>query len=318
MRSAGEAGPPGRSGPGRTNPHAGTEKFAVSAAAVLEPGARAPQPAVPLPEDEDLLGTRKAGAGPAVAPICLDRSGARHPVGPADPPLGRPHEAQPALLKRLRVAEAALDRVPLAVFGLRADATVLFANRAARALAADGDGLCLIGGRLVAKVDAAALRGLLARAAAGFLVKPGDAPGGSIAIRRAPGRLPLGASALPAGAGDAGDVLLFVTDPAAHDVASHQTLRTVFDLTDREASVAAAIVRLGTVPAVAAQLKIAPSTARSHLQRVFDKTGARSQVALAQMLAALACARSEAVSPVPTRAHGPAAPCGDRTGATAW
>ena len=51
--------------------------------------------------------------------------------------------------------------------------------------------------------------------------------------------------------------------------------------------VAAELLKLGSLPAAAGELGIALSTARSHLQHVFDKTGARNQVALAQMLASL-------------------------------
>lgn len=234
---------------------------------------------------------------------------ARGPTGEADadPVRARLQELQRTTMQRIRAAESALDRVPLAVFGLRADASVLFANRQARALMDDGDGLSRVGGRLLAKcsADDAALRALLARAAAGRPGGAGGGAGGSIRIRRGTGRVPLAASVVAADApeGDTRDLLLFVTDPDVRDAPPHETLCTVFDLTAREASVALAVVRLGTVPAVAAELRIAPSTARSHLQRVFDKTGARNQVALAQRLVEVGFLLRAAEAPRQRTAH---------------
>ena len=64
-------------------------------------------------------------------------------------------------------------------------------------------------------------------------------------------------------------------------------LREALGLTGREIDVARATLRLGSVPSAAAELGVALSTARTHLQHVFDKTGTRHQAALAQLLAAL-------------------------------
>jgi DNA-binding CsgD family transcriptional regulator len=191
------------------------------------------------------------------------------------------------LRARLRAAEAALDHVRSAVFVLDAAAVVLFANRPARALLADGGGLRLLGRRLCAAVngDSAHLSSLIAAA----LGSSQAARVHTLPIRRGAGRLPLLAVALPAARESSGvrEVLLFVADPAAQRCAAAELLREALHLTDREVCVALATVRLGSVPAAAAELGIALTTARSHLQHVFDKTGARNQVALAQMLAAL-------------------------------
>jgi len=51
--------------------------------------------------------------------------------------------------------------------------------------------------------------------------------------------------------------------------------------TGRETHIALRLSRGQTLPEAAADLGIALTTARSHLARIFDKTGTRSQVALA-------------------------------------
>lgn len=105
--------------------------------------------------------------------------------------------------------------------------------------------------------------------------------------------LPLAAIAVPARPrlGPLGEAarhaLPFIADPVAHGGIARELLREASNLTEREASVALATLRVGSLPAAAGELGIALTTARSHLQHVFDKTGTRNQVALAQMLASL-------------------------------
>lgn len=199
------------------------------------------------------------------------------------------------LHSRLQASEDALDGIRCGVFVLDADATIQFANRAARSLLAAGDGLVSVGRTLGARIngDGAALRALVAWAAGGSGPRGARAQTGSLRIQRGVDRLPLAATAVPATPrqGPLGEeirhVLLFVADPAAQCGIARELLRDAFGLTEREVSVALATLRLGGLPAAAAQLRIALTTARSHLQHVFDKTGTRNQVALAQMLASL-------------------------------
>lgn len=64
-------------------------------------------------------------------------------------------------------------------------------------------------------------------------------------------------------------------------------LQAAFDLTPAEARIAAAIAS-GQSPAMAAhRLDLSTNTVRSHLARIFDKTGTRSQHALTRLLAAI-------------------------------
>lgn len=73
-------------------------------------------------------------------------------------------------------------------------------------------------------------------------------------------------------------------EPKARDV---RLLRSAYGLTPAEARVAAAIGSGLSLPQAARTLGVSVNTVHTHLARIFDKTGLRSQVALAQMLAAL-------------------------------
>jgi DNA-binding CsgD family transcriptional regulator len=202
---------------------------------------------------------------------------------------------RPAGLSRcVQAAEHALDWMRCAVFVLDSRSTIVFANRAAQRLLAAADGLRRHGASLVACVngDAAALREAVARATEGRPARRGRTLPVTLRIRRGIDRLPLVATVVPAGArepgrGTASHVLLFVADPGTQNGVAPALLQQAFGLTDREIGVALATLRLNGLPAAARELRIAPSTARSHLQHVFEKTGTRNQVALAQMLGVL-------------------------------
>jgi DNA-binding CsgD family transcriptional regulator len=205
-----------------------------------------------------------------------------------------PMTSPAALSHRLKIAEHALDCIRCAVLFLDENSTVMFANRAAQRMLLEADGLKRVGTTLVACVngDAVRLREAVACAALAGAVRRGRTPPVTIRIRRGIDRPPLIATALPVrarerGRGAAAQVLLFVADPGAHQGVAPDLLQQAFGLTDREIGVALATLRLNGLPAAARELRIAPSTARSHLQHVFEKTGACNQVALAQMLGML-------------------------------
>ena len=70
---------------------------------------------------------------------------------------------------------------------------------------------------------------------------------------------------------------IFITDPHASSVPSAEQLRQRFGLTGAEAQVAGEIVKGGGLMQCAAVLKISAPTARTHLKRIFEKTGAERQ-----------------------------------------
>ena len=125
----------------------------------------------------------------------------------------------------------------------------------------------------------------------------GPPAGGHVCLSRPPPRPPLVVTATPlsaAGLAAAGlpperMALLLVADPEARTGPPPPALlREAFGLTRAEAEVAARAANGEGVPALAASLDISPGTARLHLHRVFEKTGARRQAELAAVLGRLA------------------------------
>ncbi|MBD0275528.1 MAG: hypothetical protein ICV73_26805 [Acetobacteraceae bacterium] len=201
-----------------------------------------------------------------------------------------------------RALAEALERLPRAAFVVDSAATVRFANAAGIALLKERDGGLRAdaadGGALRAArpEETAILRGLVAAAVPGR--RGADAPvaGGHACLFRPPPRPPLVATAVPlsasglaeAGLPPAPMALLLVADPEAKPKApAPALLRDAFGLTKAEATVAARAAVGEGVPSLAAALAISEGTARLHLHRVFEKTGAHRQAELAAVLARL-------------------------------
>ena len=102
--------------------------------------------------------------------------------------------------------------------------------------------------------------------------------------------IPLSAAGMAAiGLPAVATALLLVADPEARaETAPSAVLRETFGLTKAEAEIAARAANGEGVPALAAALSISQGTARLHLHRVFEKTGAHRQAELAAVMARLA------------------------------
>ena len=260
-----------------------------------------------------LINLRAArGEHGALANVCVLRSASEGEFGADDIDLLSrlaPHLRR-AVAVHIRLAEAegerralaeALERLPRAAFLVDGAAVVRHANAAGAALLGARDGGLRAdpgeGGALrAARVEETAL---LRRVVAAAALGRGAAPprGGYVCLSRSPPRPPLVVTATPlsaAGMASAGlppepMALLLVADPEARTEAPPPALlREAFGLTKAEAEVAARAANGDGVPALAASLDISPGTARLHLHRVFEKTGARRQAELAAVLGRLA------------------------------
>ncbi len=255
----------------------------------------------------------------AVANVCVLRTAREGEFGAEEVALFSrlaPHLRR-AVAVHTRLAEAegerralaeALERLPRAAFLVDGACVVRHANAAGAALLAARDGGLRAdpgeGGALRAArpEETALLRRMVAAAVpggGGGADRP--ATGGHVCLSRPPPRPPLVASAIPlsaAGLAAAGIAavglppapmaLLLVADPEARLRAPPPALlREAFKLTRAEAEVAALAAKGEGVPALAATLAISEGTARLHLHRVFEKTGARRQAELAAVLAHL-------------------------------
>lgn len=174
-----------------------------------------------------------------------------------------------------------------------AAARLLFVNHAASTLLDARAGLRLEAGALSASNadDGRTLRGLVASCD----VAAGTGAGGEIALRRGAGRLPLDVLVTPIQPETAmatipwtfpqrAVAIVLVSDPETAMQARVRCLRDRFGFTPAEAMFALEIAKGDGRQATADRLGITVGTARSHLSRIFDKTGVRHQAELVRLL----------------------------------
>ena len=185
------------------------------------------------------------------------------------------------------------DALRAGMFLVDRNGRVVHANAAGRSMIAEGNALFTSCGRLFLHGPRGnnQLAGMFAAAGAG------DA-----ALRAARVTLPLNARSgrryvahvLPLTSGlrnraartYSAVAALFVHSATAASPSAPEVIAKAFRLTPTELNVLLAIVEVGGVPEVADTLGIAPSTVRTHLNRVYDKTGVRRQAGLVKLVAA--------------------------------
>lgn len=183
----------------------------------------------------------------------------------------------------------ALDGLAQAVLIVDNAAQVVFANRAAAALLAQPQGLResprglqtpspKATQRLHASIASAAGDGASTRTGSAMLVERTTAgiPGIALQVLISP----LGARP--------GLAMLMVNDPQAVPHGIEQHLIALYALTPAEARVAGEVGNGGNPRAIAATLRILPSTVRTHLHHIFAKTATRGQADLMRLVAQLA------------------------------
>ena len=211
-----------------------------------------------------------------------------------------PHIRRAVLVGRmfdLKAAEAAtfadtLDGLNAGMCLVDTGGRIVHANAAGYAIISAGDILRSVGGRLVAR-DAQVDRTLLEIfAAAG----KGDAALGTMGIavpligkddeRYVAHVLPLTSGARRrAGRTYTAAAALFVRKAALTVPSAFEVIGKTFKLTPTELRVLLAIVEVGGVPEVAAALGVAVTTVKTHLGRLFEKTGATRQADLVKLVA---------------------------------
>ena len=211
-----------------------------------------------------------------------------------------PHVRRAVLISKVidfRQNEAAmlaqtLDGLRAATFLVDASGRLIRANAAGHLLLGDGDVLQIVAGRLGSsdrQIDES-LRQIFLDAA------EGDAAVGARGIA-----LPLATSAgeryvahlLPLTSGTrrrtglsfAATAAMFVHKATLEAPSPHQAIAEAYKLTLAELRVLFAIVEVGGAPEVAEVLGIAASTVKTHLARVFEKTGATRQADLVKLVA---------------------------------
>jgi DNA-binding CsgD family transcriptional regulator/PAS domain-containing protein len=214
-----------------------------------------------------------------------------------------PHIRRAVLIGRmfdLKAAERAtltdaLDGLSAGMCLVDAGGRVVHANVAAHAMIDEGDALRVVGGRLVASeawadrdlrdVFAAAGQGDAALGIKGISV-PLTGRDGERYVAHA---LPLTSGARrTAGIAYTAVAALFIRKVAMFVPMPPEVIGKSFKLTPTELRVLLAIVEVGGVAKVAEALGVADSTVKTHLGRVFEKTGTTRQADLVKLVAAYA------------------------------
>ncbi|WP_342730978.1 LuxR C-terminal-related transcriptional regulator [Bradyrhizobium sp. B117] len=185
-----------------------------------------------------------------------------------------------------------LDGLGTAICLLDADARVVHANAACRQLVADGNLLAIVGDRIVARNTQTdkIFRGLFDVATNG-----GTEPSGRRQIElvtSADGQHHL-IHAFPLKRErnqprDIAATVLFVQKASMVPLLATEAIAAAFRLTPSELRVLMAIIEIGGVPDIAAKLGIAETTVKTHLGRLFEKTGAGRQADLVKIAAGFA------------------------------
>jgi DNA-binding CsgD family transcriptional regulator len=192
-----------------------------------------------------------------------------------------------------RASLDALDRLPAGVILVDDHGRILEANRAAKLILSQNDGLRTDKEGLAAATSNQT-KELRSRIAAAALTARGKgvSAGGSIAIVRPSGKRPLGVVMMPASVHafppDAREpaVMIFVSDPEAKLRTAPEVLARVYDLTAAESRLAEQLMHGESLVHAAERLGVSHNTARTHLQRIYQKTETTHQGDLVRLLLA--------------------------------
>jgi DNA-binding CsgD family transcriptional regulator len=214
-----------------------------------------------------------------------------------------PHIRRAVLIARMfefKVAEVAtfvdtFDGLSTGMYLVDPEGRLIHANAAGSAILAASDILCSVGGRLVAcdtrvqrtlrDVFAAAGQGDAAVGVKGIAV-PLIGKDGERYVAHA---LPLTSGARRrAGIVHVASAALFVRRATLMTSSTSQVIGETFRLTPTELRVLLAIVEVGGIPEVATAFGVAATTVRTHVNRLFEKTGATRQADLVKLVAGYA------------------------------
>ena len=186
----------------------------------------------------------------------------------------------------------ALDGLSAGMFLVDASARMVHANTAGHAILAAGDFLRSTGGRLAAgdpEIDQA-LRDVLIAAGNGDAAI--GVKGIALALTAHDGErhvahvLPLTSGARRrTGIATAATAVVFVHKATLDVPSPPEAIARAYKLTPTELRVLLAIVEIGGVPEVAEALGVGDATVKTHLGRLFEKTGAKRQADLVKLVA---------------------------------
>jgi DNA-binding CsgD family transcriptional regulator/PAS domain-containing protein len=187
-------------------------------------------------------------------------------------------------------SKEALDLLNEGVLFVDANGSVMLANRRAESLFVADGGLRQRDGILRGNVhsETLALHALIAKCGQGGMILSSV---GNLSLSRGAGRPPLSLMVAPVShrppdwlTGKRPVAIIFVNDPERTPKPASQQLTEQYGFTRAEAALAIEILDGDGIQAAADRLSISRATARTHLARVFDKTGVRRQSELVRLL----------------------------------
>jgi DNA-binding CsgD family transcriptional regulator len=184
-----------------------------------------------------------------------------------------------------------LDGLSAGVLLVAVDGRIIHANAAGRGILRADDVLRSIGGRLAARDPQAqrSLRRILAAAA-----DEQDGSDNALPLTADDGEryvayvLPMTASARRRAVAAGVAAAVFVRKATLETRTAPETIGRAYNLTPTELRVLLAIVDIGGTPEVADALGVANTTVKTHLDRLFQKTGAGRQADLVKIVAGFA------------------------------
>lgn len=186
-----------------------------------------------------------------------------------------------------------LDQLSVGIVLVDRSAKVLFANAAARALSAVGEAV-YVSSSLTCGPSARHLgeliRSALDDACVRVMCVPSAANGHSLTVLVSPMRGADGFRSDVCNAHSA-EVLLMLWDPKQPPQVPAAWMMDGYGLTSAEARVALVASSGLSIPETAARLGISPNTVKTHLRRVYEKTGTARQAELSRLVAMIGLAR---------------------------
>lgn len=195
-------------------------------------------------------------------------------------------------LELLAAGESVLDTLPLGIVFFEAGGAAVYSNRRAEEIFRSDDGLAIRDGLITANDRTAAAQ---LRQALNDALAPTRSPvREGVAIPRPSGRRAYQVVLAPicsrfrqfAGV-SAPRAVAFVTDPERPGPAKTEILVQIFGLTPKEAQITEKLSNGKSVEQAAEEMDITYQTARTHLRRIFDKTGTSRQSELLLLIARL-------------------------------
>lgn len=215
----------------------------------------------------------------------------KHPltVNSVTPANGHPQSAEPRPLHLLMAGFEALDLVNVGLLVTNMSGQLLLANHTAEQILDTRDGLEVTVGETV-RTSLKTSPALNALVEAAGRAQPSEFGDAILAIRRPSGKRPFTLVIRPVQAASSPTdpatptTLIFILDPEFPVETAEDELRQLYGLTSTEACLANLLMEGKTLDDCCEILGIRRSTARTHLQHVFEKVGVQRQSELVSLL----------------------------------